>query len=488
MKITKELPRLLYFSALIGVLLTGTFFIGLKAKTIWNGYYLVLIKNDRPAADILTDWQSFTSTIVSDVTTSVAFTRFAQMEQVKISELAQRLDPEDPRLDPYMVSLQKFFTINPDWSLAFIQSHLPALTLKLHIQALSQAKGYTILLPDIDIGEKILYLLLFTIFMVLFILTSRGLRIVKIISALPWAFSAFLSGTLYDLLCLVIIFPFWFQWVEALLIFCEDWFLYNWRSPSVPLLKGINFILALFLILGLALKIPALTFPVLPLLQNGLIAAGYIGIIIYYRRKQQHKFFRYIPLKGVPVINAGNHLFILGIILVIAAIPIYYTASSGAANLYIPVPGETQIVSSFKDLPNYTGFLAHIQYQENIARGMPYKREKVESVHFDTYSVDSSLVILKDTQTVSYGKVWEKKVKESLQHNSVEKMLLAQGSIHNIGVISLNELAKQRYYYGPGAMLLLIILIPLYIFYLYSSPWLIKRIKSQIFIRKLKTA
>lgn len=123
-----------------GVLMAGTSQLGslvVFAETlqVWRGYYTLIIEGDHaaaPGAPYRSVAQPLHAagfgTVVTAQTATERVTTFDGYERVAVADLAARLDPLDPRYDPYLRRVADWFTTETEAGaarLAYVASSLP---------------------------------------------------------------------------------------------------------------------------------------------------------------------------------------------------------------------------------------------------------------------------------------------------------------------------------------------------------------------------
>ena len=123
-----------------GVLLTGTSMLGslvvlAEALQVWAGYYTLIIEEEHAAGAGSPDpalvqrlQAAGFGTVVTAQTAAERVTTFDGYERVAVADLAARLDPLDPRYDPYLRQVGDWFTTETDAGaarLAYVASSLP---------------------------------------------------------------------------------------------------------------------------------------------------------------------------------------------------------------------------------------------------------------------------------------------------------------------------------------------------------------------------
>ena len=497
-----------------GLFLLLTAYMEKKETVPWKGYTPVLVKNDVPLDSLIEaiKLRIGSKEIISEETAFIAITRFSEIEKIRIKDIEQRLDPEDPRADPYIKNIQKYFKANPGWNVIFIATDQSPLWFYININNLCREKGYTVVMPGIDFPGKIILLILFVTFIILFMNSFNHVKgkLFTIINTVPWFYWLILAGDLYDLFCFFIIYPFWFQFANEIAGYFEERLIYQWKNSKLLLLKAINYALACFVVIGFTLKRESAVFPLVPMFANWIFAGGYFSLSLFYKNKKKHKLFRYLSffpdtnLKSLIKIKTENIAFIFIIILVITLIPIYYFTRSEleVAELYIPVPVYNNLYvksgikiltdmnenNNSRELPDLTEFLAHLRFQEQIYYGAVYSIGEKADIMVDTYQMTSENKIFKSSKPVKTADEWAETVLNSLPENSLEGMLLRQGRHQQFQLITFNTIFKNKYRFWSHSLLLLFLLIPLFIFYFYLTPAILNSIRNIFLKRKLFTA
>jgi len=100
-----------------------------QSASEWDPYHIVTTtRSPADARDRLLEAESgdFVTEIVTAETTEVLVTRFSSLERVTLSDALRQLDPLDPRRDPFIEGLSRYFTGEPDGqSLIYLRSDEP---------------------------------------------------------------------------------------------------------------------------------------------------------------------------------------------------------------------------------------------------------------------------------------------------------------------------------------------------------------------------
>ncbi len=121
-----------------GVLIAGTSMLGslavfAEALQVWRGYYILIVEEGHPAGDpfhsvVQRLHAAGFGTVVTAQTAAERVTTFDGYERVAVADLAARLDPLDPRYDPYLRRVADWFTTGTAAGaarLAYVASSLP---------------------------------------------------------------------------------------------------------------------------------------------------------------------------------------------------------------------------------------------------------------------------------------------------------------------------------------------------------------------------
>ncbi|MFW6364250.1 MAG: hypothetical protein ACOC0D_10430 [Spirochaeta sp.] len=88
----------------------------------WDHVYPVLVQRDRlPVPPEQLMLREADETVISARSSLVSFTVFGSMEEIPVAALDDRLMEEDPRYDPYLRSVQRFFHApsHPNWEIVY---------------------------------------------------------------------------------------------------------------------------------------------------------------------------------------------------------------------------------------------------------------------------------------------------------------------------------------------------------------------------------
>jgi hypothetical protein len=188
----------------------------------WKSYYTLYLDQSEDTALLSRRIASLPGieAVVSRYTTTVSFNTFAGFAEVTVDGLSERLDPLDPRFDPYLRRVGRLFKISGSersWEVLYLRSEVcpPILFLRLHRLLDSERQRWHLL--EFDPTGKTLQLGLFAAWLLLLLLLypSTLLRLSLVLGSLPWL-ALVLVGDLFCLLIFCLFSPLWMSLLAAL--------------------------------------------------------------------------------------------------------------------------------------------------------------------------------------------------------------------------------------------------------------------------------
>ncbi|MBN1685938.1 MAG: hypothetical protein JW852_04740 [Spirochaetales bacterium] len=119
--------------------------------TIWRGYLILLVDGEAELRPVLDSLRASGIEYVSDRNTRVFLNVFSNTEVVPLSSLVNRLDPADPRYDPYMSALPGYFNARyaaESWYVVYVKSTGTQAGLALSVSKCLKALGIEYRLPE----------------------------------------------------------------------------------------------------------------------------------------------------------------------------------------------------------------------------------------------------------------------------------------------------------------------------------------------------
>lgn len=191
------------------IFLAGSFFFllptadpavtGLSRDTAWRGYFTLLVGDDVSSA-LVTEalGRAGIRGVVSQTSASVSFNDIAGIATVAVADLSKRLDPRDPRLDPYMKGLPSYFHTRVNgrgMQILYLPAHASSI-LRINQLVHRSLDRYHIdwFLLEWSGLRRLLFAATFAIFVALLLYRTRRHRLLVALGALPWAAGVIAGG------------------------------------------------------------------------------------------------------------------------------------------------------------------------------------------------------------------------------------------------------------------------------------------------------
>ncbi len=165
---------------------------------LWKGYYAVFLPSETAL--------SARGSLVSRQAATVRFNTFAGMAGVRVAELPSRLDPADPRLDPFLRGVDRYFRA-PGGEWVYARSNRGPLFAGLG----RLGRGRQVL--ELDPAAALIRLLLLAGASLLILLPARVPHVPRWLlglGLLPWALVV-PTGDLRNLLAFLLLYPVWIR-------------------------------------------------------------------------------------------------------------------------------------------------------------------------------------------------------------------------------------------------------------------------------------
>ena len=387
--------------------------------------------------------------VVSAVTTTVDFYDFSGMARVQLNDLARRLDPQDPRRDPYMDRMAGYFTVTTgeaDWQAAYIPVRSSSFALFLRLRELlgpSGARSWQ--LVEFDPVEKVLAAASALGFALAIALSSarrrRGTVLLSLLGSMVWIPALLGGGSSVLALCLAELFA-WLALAHEWLLFVRGEAANASRTlRCLTAYGGVSMVgVSLFLALG-GYSPGSLAISISPLLCSLALLASvppFCAVADAWRSRRIR-----VP---VPYVDAGTDsrkgrsiALIVGLF-ALATVGLLPLARGGASAAPIPLFGvrdfswlaaeRLQARSSADRLPDFSDLVAHEAYQQALGLGRKWSFPLPdERVYRREYIVDPSTgSIQARMRTIkAFDSPWLASVISMPAPGSLEALLAAQG-------------------------------------------------------------
>jgi hypothetical protein len=431
------------------------------ARRTWQGYYTVLVDragNTQAVAEAIGRSRGVQA-VVSRYTSRVSFNTFGGFGSSTVADLRHRLDPVDPRLDPYLARLSRFFSLRDgdlEWEIFYVRSALPRWRAVGLLAAAAGSLRWAS--PDFDPWGTGLRLVLLAAFAAVLAVRTRsvGTALVLAVGALPWVAAA-LVGTYASLLLFVLAAPLWLELLPRV----EHSMARRagvptaargarWSgSPGLYFLGPVGLALAAVLLIVVGEGCPLLPL-VVPAASGVLLVPLQAVVTLRSSRRPMHPVFRAVPiltrlrrrrprLERRVVLN----LLLLGLAAGTLAAVAMEHGTGGRPSCYAPAPvagagagiswrglQKLAAAGSPGDPPTLADYLSHRAYQEGLpfgrGYGLPSPGERVAVTYYLAGSGGPELV--QTRRVVKRFQVsWLEETLAAAPPGSVERLLLDQG-------------------------------------------------------------
>ncbi|HUX14195.1 MAG TPA: hypothetical protein VMW87_14300 [Spirochaetia bacterium] len=479
-KLGRQLSYVLSFLCLL-IFLSGcllfifpaadSLFPGSTRETSWRGYFSLLVGDD--ASDSLVTnalTRAGIAGVVSSSSTLIDFNDISRITSVPVSGLSERLDPADPRLDPFMTGVSAYFHTVVDGRKMQIL-YLPARSMNILrlnglVHRALDAFHIDWYLLEWNGLRQTLFIVSFVVFVGLLVFRTRRHRALVAAGALPWLAGVLTGGYGGFAASCVLVFA-WAYFVEEAVPSIEKRFEeQNARAPDSDSASasfwtrelGVRAgFYAVALAVALLLRYDAVSGAAsLPGLVPGLTATAAFSVLggSYLRRRaatREHPIFlpRRILQPTVARALRGVYGSAVPLLLILVMLPpVVLLAIPSGAPVHVPRPVPVAAAHGLgwdalarlwqkrkpDSLPDLSVYLAHRAYQDTFlyqtadvrGGGSAFRFPSPgETVDIPGYSFDGLRVTEHPRVMFTYTKDW---YRDQLSgHNGIVGLLLAQG-------------------------------------------------------------
>ncbi|HUX22754.1 MAG TPA: hypothetical protein VMW69_16080 [Spirochaetia bacterium] len=408
------------------VLTVKGFLVGRPISQVWKGYYTVLVSDAVPVGEVQRRLDLARISDISAANSIVEFDDFSHESSVSVAGLPGRLDPLDPRYDPYLREIPSYFH-QGRWNIIYLQLATPVPFAYLTIGHV--LRGLPWRAADFNWRASLLCTLFLGVVMAYVLRRSRRPRIetlTLLCGGAPWL-AAVISGNYTAALGAGLVYLGWASIIElgfpAFRYYLECRTVE--RERLVPMAgNALATFFAACLLAGIEPEI-------LPFLKDGsggllLLSAGLIAIEMWKWERRQHKL--YFPV----TIGYGDrrtaHFLVRSAavswvaVLLLASPLIALRDWHGDVEIPTPVlyPGEAQSwgglrmlwdASEGRGLPNLSDYVAHRAYQAGLPYGASFEMPRPnEQVMEATYSRTGDRIHSGRAIVESYSDEWFRRV------------------------------------------------------------------------------
>jgi hypothetical protein len=430
-----------------------------RPTALWRGYYTLAAARSSPAARGLADLSARLGRgrpAVTRWSAPVYFADFVGLERTVVADLGRRLDPADPRFDPYMRGLDGYFRAaggGTQWEIAYIPAFRSRLAVSVSLLASLGPPGRAgWRLIDFDPLAAALSCVACLAYAVLACLPlerrRRRLLAPSLACALLWL--PVVAGGGVAVLCLFfLLFAAWHRLMEECVSYARDAILHNWKDPAqreiaerfsaflvlafvVPVLLGLatesgpSRIFSLAVTIVSSLLIAFIPFPAYALKKAGRRRRPRFEPVPIVRRRSWPLAYRRALLVAAGTAAAG-----LCMLSALRGLPLLSPQRiPGVRGLSWESLARSQGVSRPGLVPGLADAAAHAAYQEGLAfgrgYGFPARGERVTVSEY-LWSPKALAVVPRQRTVKVYDDAWLAGVFSRAEPASVERMLAAQG-------------------------------------------------------------
>jgi len=459
----------------------------LTAPRIWRGYYTVLVepRGDNAALAQELARRSGVQAVVSRHTAEVSFNTFGGFRTTTVSGIADGLDSEDPRLDPYLAQVDSLFHVRgrgADWEVFYVRSDRARLPMLATLSALMSGRRWTV--ADIPPGRSVLRMALFLVFAGVLTLRAGSWSAAAMLGAglLPWL-AAVAVGTGTTLLLCFLVVPLWAELLERFRGYLSQ------RAAGLVHPRGSGAVFRRVAVAHLAVAVLGIAAAVLlartgspllpaalPLLSGALVVALQYALVVQSSLSRFHPVFQAVPIlrrlavKGPWLTRRRTwDLALVAVVLGSLAVgggeglrrspPHYAPAPIGGIREPLSWGGLEKLAAagSGSRFPTLAGYLSHRAFQEALSFGRPYGLPREgERVRISRYvpALEGPEILRTERVVKRFQESWVQETLAGAQPGSVERLLLDQGFAALVlpgGEVPVGEAAGGAIVMRPGA-------------------------------------
>jgi hypothetical protein len=402
---------------------------------------------------------------VSESEQVVTFSTFDGTELRNLREIREGHVPEDPRLDPYITKLHRFFQSSDRRKVIYIPSRRSLLPFAFRMRRVLRGSDGKIADANyIGHGMAVLLSLLFVAALILMRRRQLGLGWI-IAGYLPWL-PVIILGGFFDLSSFFLLYVGWYWIFEQGRSYWAHYLLYRYRDPDIHKLKGMFLYLVGAFFLSLAFRFPMenpgreLLFLLLPLIGDFgiLLLWGLVRLFVQYH-VNHHPVFLPIPLRKENQRETLRMRYLLLAALPIVLFPFLSQIKTPARRIELPVPIAVPSAHGYDwdtlrrlwenpvsgDLPDLADYLAHAAYQSGLSYGvtfhLPQPGEEVEIPVF-TEDVGEDRITKSAIAVMVFGDTWLAEQMARPAPGSVPRMILDQPGAIDVETQPLSQAIK----------------------------------------------
>jgi hypothetical protein len=480
----------------------------------WKGFYTVLVDRETGLTKTVEKLEKEGVTdLIHEKNSRVRFFSFHSEETVGLSELSERLDPLDPRYDPYMKQLPRFFGASlgmKNYDILYVRSSKPPAAFAIDLMPVQRHLKTTFIYTDIALWRHFILLFLFITVVVLIILYAKQHRVYIVLISLPWLLALFQGGIPLFLTAVLILFSFSLFSVDLFLMlkFYLNYGYLDYSHGNI-IQKGIICIAA-FISAVIVLLSPQ--FSLLRLLPLFLCIVADIAFLLLYtfylyfrRKKQEHTLFFSVSIRA----NRKTFTFdqprfpvLLVVFLVTACAPIIFLFHTPGEGIITPAPSEDVTFRDItmyslerlahaeaSDYPDLSDYVTHRAYQKSYFFGKKYQfPQKGQLVSLSSFEMQNKQITKTNRVVETLDDTWFDTILTDGNTSGIPRLLLSQErAVAVIGKAVYAKRVKEADIIRYGVVCFLVF-SPLLFFNYHLTPESLYGIKSLLLRRKSQAA
>lgn len=441
---------------------------------IWQGYYTVLVKKELTTDSVLKKLDSLHA--ISKQTVRFKVNDFDSYREVALKNLDEQFESIDPRLDPYIKSINSFFEVDKDWDIVYVPAGWPLFLLDLKLRTiLGDNRQDWIILDDASLHNKLINVVLgCAFFIAIFLLKrKRNYPVLALLGFLPWLV-VLKTGDPFMLFAFYLLYPGYAFIIERLLEYIKQKYLCldsNENNRSVdsvgkattakpdfyhPYLENIKltayylagaFFLVLLLWVILAILSHALNPDILklflPLVAGLLLPALYGTGFLLKQKYQEHQTFLDVPIRRPELGSFFKKIYFIPLCLLMVFTPFFFYTKINLPSLPIPYPVAVNGLNTISlqslanlwqmrdkaDLPDLATYLVHCFFQEGLMYGLDYNFPVPErKLAITSYKEDETTGKIEAVKKVikKFDNSWLNEQLARPAQNGIEQILIKQ--------------------------------------------------------------
>ncbi|MFP4483877.1 MAG: hypothetical protein ACLFO1_03385 [Spirochaetaceae bacterium] len=450
-------------------------------STVWPGHYTVLVSSDVAPRDAVEAMRAEgLSGVLSEATATVEIQAYGRMERVAVDRLDERLDPLDPRYDPYIRGVRTLFRV-ADGARSFGIYYLPV-DQGIPATHRALARGIGTLTSDWafvewGLGRSILLVVPFLVAAAFLFRRMRRVRVPLVVTAPVWGVLVLATGTSGFLVSLGVLLSF-LQWLSVSVERQHYAGFYHTNGDRNQLRRNAALFLSAWIAAGLVV------FAVQEPERMGLFAValavtaavgGATHVRTYLRATgSDHRLF--IPVSLRPRDYDADHRAAARASVVLSALAVVTVAAASLSGFLGPpaIPQPTgravepvsysslhRVWSNSGTMPTLADYVAHRAFQEGMMYGRRYGLPAPgEELTLSSFRRDEGVLTQEPEVVLSYDSEWLEDAVTSIDRSNVARIFVTLGGPVGVEMGPTPGLYSSLSHLLQNSALILLVLLP----------------------------